>query len=78
VKFNSDALIRADLKTRWEVNKLRVDMGAASINEIRLQEDQPPLPKGGDEFGPKPLPAAPQQQPPNQDEASPTPLRRIQ
>lgn len=59
VKFNSDALIRADLKTRWEVNQMRVDMGAASIDEIRLQEDQPPLPNGqGKQYGkPAPEPA---------------------
>jgi HK97 family phage portal protein len=42
VKFNSDALIRADLATRWNVNKIRVEMGAASIDEIRIQEDQAP------------------------------------
>lgn len=53
VKFNADALIRADLKTRWEVNKLRVDMGAANLDEIRAQEDQPPLPAGqGQKYGP--------------------------
>jgi HK97 family phage portal protein len=58
VKFNADALIRADLKTRWEVNKIRVDMGAASIDEIRLQEDQPPLPNGqGQGYGPASQPA---------------------
>jgi len=47
IKFNVDAKIRADLKTRWEVNKTRVEMKAASLNEIRAQEDQEPIP-GGD------------------------------
>lgn len=46
VKFNSDALIRADLKTRWEVNQIRLNTGAANVDEIRVQEDEPPLPNG--------------------------------
>jgi HK97 family phage portal protein len=59
VKLNSDALIRADLQTRWNVNKIRVDMGAANIDEIRAQEDQPPLPNGqGKQYGPSPTPIA--------------------
>lgn len=46
VRFNADALVRTDLKTRWEVNKLRVELGAANIDEIRAQEDLTPLPNG--------------------------------
>jgi HK97 family phage portal protein len=46
VRFNADALVRTDLRTRWEVNKIRVAMGAASIDEIRMQEDEPLLPTG--------------------------------
>lgn len=46
VRFNSDALVRADLKTRWEVNAIRLTTGAASIDEVRAQEDQQPLPNG--------------------------------
>jgi len=49
LKFNGDALIRADLRTRWDVNKLRLEVGAASVNEIRRQEDEDPIP-GGDEY----------------------------
>jgi HK97 family phage portal protein len=76
VKFNSDALIRADLKTRWEVNQIRLNVGAANVDEIRVQEDQPPLPNGqGQTYGAKAVAPAPQ---PNQDEAQPAPLRRIQ
>lgn len=75
VKFNADALIRADLKTRWEVNEIRVRMGANNVDEIRAQEDQPPLPNGqGAQYGPTAIPASNQ---PGQDQASPTPLRRI-
>jgi HK97 family phage portal protein len=78
VKFNSDALIRADLRTRWDVNKIRVEMGAASIDEIRVQEDQAPLPNGqGAEYGAK-APAITASPQPAQDEAQPAPLRRIQ
>jgi hypothetical protein len=46
VRFNADALVRTDLRTRWEVNRIRVAMGAASIDEIRMQEDEPLLPDG--------------------------------
>ncbi len=53
VKFNLDALVRADLRTRWDVNKIRYEMGAASIDEIRAQEDQEPLPNGqGESYRP--------------------------
>lgn len=46
VRFNADALVRTDLRTRWDVNKIRLDVGAANVDEIRAQEDQPPLPDG--------------------------------
>ena len=73
VKFNADAMVRADLKSRWEVNQIRFNMGAASIDEIRAQEDEPPLPNGqGQVYGP-PKPALPA----NPNEAQPSPLRRI-
>ena len=74
VKFNFDALTRADLKTRWEVNQIRVQMGAASIDEIRAQEDMPPLPNGqGATYGPsRPAITA------NNDGATVTPMRRVQ
>jgi HK97 family phage portal protein len=76
VKFNSDALIRADLKTRWEVNQIRVNMGAANVDEIRAQEDEPPLPNGqGQKYGPV-APAAPRQTTTNPGDV--TPMRRVQ
>jgi HK97 family phage portal protein len=77
VKFNVDALIRADLKTRWEVNQIRLQTGAANVDEIRAQDEQPPLPNGqGQTYGPLPAiaPATPQ---PDAG-ATPTPIRRIQ
>lgn len=67
VRFNTDATIRADLKTRWDVHRLRFEMGATSINEIRTVEDEPPI-VGGDEFGP-PAPAPVLAAPPQVDPA---------
>lgn len=46
VKFNLDAIVRADLKSRWSVHQIRRAIGAASIDEIRRDEDEPPLPDG--------------------------------
>lgn len=57
MRFNVDSKIRADLKARWDVNKIRVDMGVASLNEIRALEDEPPIP-GGDFSTPEALPRA--------------------
>lgn len=50
VKFNVDALIRADTKTRYEVHKLAREIGLNNVDELRALEDQPPLPdsKGQD------------------------------
>ncbi|HEY1177103.1 MAG TPA: phage portal protein [Phytomonospora sp.] len=75
VKFNSDALIRADLKTRWEVNQIRLNVGAANVDEIRAQEDQPPLPNGqGQQYGPTP---APTPEAPPANPTGVTPIRRV-
>lgn len=46
VRFNVDAVIRADTQTRYEVYKLAREMGLLSIDEIRALEDLPPLPGG--------------------------------
>lgn len=79
VKFNSDALIRADLKTRWEVNQIRLTTGAASVDEIRAQEDQPPLPDGQGQSYNIPAAAAPAGGAgSNPGGVMPTPLRRVQ
>jgi phage portal protein BeeE len=50
VKFNVDALLRVDTKTRWETHKIRREIGATNIDEIRALEDEDPLPddKGQD------------------------------
>jgi HK97 family phage portal protein len=81
VRFNVDALIRADLKTRWEVNQIRVNLGESNIDEIRAQEDKDPLPDGqGETYGPKVAPT-PQQSPASSaddNQGAPTPIRRVQ
>jgi HK97 family phage portal protein len=51
VKFNADAVVRADIRTRWETHEIRRKIGAASIDEIRELEDQSPIP-GGDDYTP--------------------------
>ena len=46
VKFNVDAMIRTDLKTRYEAHQLALDSGWRNVDEIRQIEDLPPLPNG--------------------------------
>lgn len=46
VKFNVDALIRVDTKTRHEVYQIDRTIGLRSIDEIRKLEDESPLPDG--------------------------------
>jgi HK97 family phage portal protein len=66
VRFNIDSMIRADAKSRWDINKIRVDMGESSLDEIRAQEDKPPLPDGqGASYGPA---QAPQEEQPTPEQ----------
>jgi len=59
VRFNVDAPIRVDLKTRREVFKLEREMGFRNIDEQRALEDLPPLPNGeGEDYTPLSKPAA--------------------
>lgn len=46
VRFNLDATIRVDTTTRWQTHKVAREIGARSIDEIRMLEDLPPLPDG--------------------------------
>lgn len=65
LRFNTDAVIRADLKTRWEVHQIKHTIGAANVDEIRATEDESPLPDGkGQTYGP---PKAPTSGPPTPD-----------
>jgi HK97 family phage portal protein len=53
VRFNVDAMIRTDTKTRHEVFKLDRDMGLKSIDELREIDDLEPLPNGeGTDYSP--------------------------
>jgi HK97 family phage portal protein len=52
-RFNSDALLKTDLKTRTEIYSTQRNMGMRSVDEIRDLEDLEPLPGGaGNEFIP--------------------------
>jgi len=45
-RFNTDALLKTDVKTRWDIYKVQRDMGAVTVDEMRRKEDMPPLPGG--------------------------------
>lgn len=51
VKFNADALIRADTKTRHEVYEISRKIGLRNVDELRALEDLPSIP-GGDDYTP--------------------------
>ncbi len=51
VRFNSDALIRTDIRTQHEVLIADIDAGLRSRDEVRRILDLPPLPDGLGEFG---------------------------
>lgn len=46
VKFNVDAILRADIKTRYEAYGIGIEKGFLQPNEVRGKEDLPPLPGG--------------------------------
>lgn len=58
VKFNVDAMIRTDLKTRYEAHQLALASGWRNVDEVRQIEDLPPLPNGQGQVY-KPLGAPP-------------------
>jgi hypothetical protein len=43
IKFNVEALLRMDAKTRHELFKTRIDARTITPDEVRALEDQPPL-----------------------------------
>lgn len=51
VKFNADAIVRADILTRHQVYQIQRQIGLLSINEQRALEDLPPV-AGGDSTAP--------------------------
>lgn len=53
VRFNRDARIRTDVKTRYQVHRVSREIGLRNIDEIRALEDLPPLPNGeGQDYTP--------------------------
>jgi HK97 family phage portal protein len=46
VRFNSDAMLKTDLKTRMEIYEAERDIGLLTIDEIRDKEDMDPMPGG--------------------------------
>jgi HK97 family phage portal protein len=59
VKLNPDALVRVDLKSRYEAHDIAIRSGMATVNERRALEDLPPLPSGDEHLWP-PYSTAPQ------------------
>lgn len=68
VRFNVDALIRVDLRTRYEAHRIALQDGWRNRDEVRALEDLSPLPSGqhGDTYLPVALLAA-AEPPPGQD-----------
>lgn len=48
-KFNVDAILRADIKTRYEAYGIAIEKGFMTPNEARAKEEESPLP-GGDQL----------------------------
>lgn len=49
IRFNADAILRADLKTRYEAYRIGVQGGFLKPNEARAKEEMPPA-EGGDQL----------------------------
>lgn len=53
VRFNVDAMIRVDAKSRYEIHKIAREIGLENIDEQRALEDKAPLPDGlGQDYTP--------------------------
>ena len=46
VRANTDELLRTDAKTRVDIQTQRLRMGVRSVDEIRAEDNLPPLPNG--------------------------------
>lgn len=57
IKLNTDAKIRADLKTQTEVVGAQIADGRMSVNEARALKDRPPVPGGDFHNVPAPIAA---------------------
>lgn len=45
-RFDVDELLKTDLKTKYEIMQLQSNIGVRSTDELRKQDDLPPLPNG--------------------------------
>lgn len=61
VRFNLDALLRSDTKSRYEAHRLGIEAGFLTVNEVRALEQLPPIP-GGDTPSPSSAATAPSEQ----------------
>jgi len=53
VRFNVDAMIRVDVKTRYDIHQIAREIGMRNVDEIRALEDLTPLPDGqGQDYNP--------------------------
>jgi HK97 family phage portal protein len=59
MKFNVNALLRGDLKSRYEAYQLAIDSGFMNPDEARALEEQPPIPGGQGQKFRQPLNMAP-------------------
>lgn len=50
-KFNLEALLRGDIKTRYDVYKVAREIGSMSANDVRDRENEPRI-EGGDDYTP--------------------------
>ncbi|MDA8437888.1 MAG: phage portal protein [Propionibacterium sp.] len=58
VRFDTSVLVRLAPQDRWLVNKTKLTTGASYINEIRAEEDLPPVEWGNEPYMPGMGPAA--------------------
>lgn len=82
VKFNVDAMIRTDLKARYEAHQLALTSGWRNVDEVRAIEDLPPLPNGaGQVYKPilevQPQPPAVRELPDDPDDQRPEPVGEL-
>ncbi|PIB11272.1 MULTISPECIES: phage portal protein [Streptomyces] len=66
MRFNVDAMIRVDTRTRYEVYSLALQNGWMSVDEVRALENLAPLPNGAGQvyksLAPQPAPVPPDEQ----------------
>ncbi|WP_199739554.1 phage portal protein, partial [Streptomyces klenkii] len=77
LKFNTGGLLRGDLATRYAAYAIGRQWGFKSPNDIRAEEDEPPIPGGDDYLVPLNMVPAGSAAPPAQ-RTRPAPVRRAE